>query len=63
MAAIEGLSGELTIILIAHRLSTVEKCDCIFELHQGKVIHQGNFQKLASSSETFQAYLSASGQS
>jgi ABC-type multidrug transport system fused ATPase/permease subunit len=63
MAAIDGLSGELTIILIAHRLTTVEKCDCIFELHQGKIIHQGKFQKLASSSETFQAYLSASGQS
>lgn len=61
MAAIEDLSGELTIILIAHRLTTVEKCDCIFELHQGKVIHQGKFQELASSSKTFQAYLSVSG--
>ncbi|MGD1906271.1 MAG: ABC transporter ATP-binding protein [Leptolyngbyaceae cyanobacterium] len=63
MAAIEDLSGELTIILIAHRLTTVEKCDCIFELHQGKVIHQGKFQELASSSKTFQAYLSVSGKS
>jgi ABC-type bacteriocin/lantibiotic exporter with double-glycine peptidase domain len=44
MAAIDGLSGQLTIILIAHRLTTVEKCDCIFELHQGKIIHQGKFQ-------------------
>jgi ABC-type multidrug transport system fused ATPase/permease subunit len=63
MAAIEALSGQLTIILIAHRLTTVEKCDCIFELYQGKVIHQGKFQTLSSSSETFQAYLSASSQS
>jgi ABC-type multidrug transport system fused ATPase/permease subunit len=41
MAAIEGLSGELTIILIAHRLTTVEKCDCIFELDQGSILITG----------------------
>jgi ABC-type multidrug transport system fused ATPase/permease subunit len=57
MAAIEGLSGELTIILIAHRLTTVEKCDCIFELNQGKVFNQGNFQELMARSATFRTYL------
>ncbi|NJN20411.1 MAG: ABC transporter ATP-binding protein [Leptolyngbya sp. RL_3_1] len=57
MAAIEGLSGELTIILIAHRLTTVEKCDRIFELCQGRVIHQGTFQELTTQSDTFRAYL------
>jgi ATP-binding cassette subfamily B protein len=57
MAAIEGLSGELTIILIAHRLTTVEKCDRIFELSRGRVIHQGTFPELITQSETFRAYL------
>ncbi len=57
MAAIEGLSGELTIILIAHRLTTVEQCDRIFELCQGRVIHQGDFQALITQSETFRTYL------
>lgn len=37
MAAIEGLSHQLTVILIAHRLSTLEKCDRIFQLDQGQV--------------------------
>jgi ABC-type multidrug transport system fused ATPase/permease subunit len=56
MAAIEGLSGELTIILIAHRLTTVEKCDCIFEMHRGTVINQGSFHKLKQESPSFKAY-------
>ncbi len=42
MAAISGLSGSLTLILIAHRLSTLRGCDRIFELAQGRVIRQGD---------------------
>jgi ATP-binding cassette subfamily B protein len=53
MAAIESLSGELTIILIAHRLSTVEKCDRIFELDQGQVVCSGTFEELLAHSRTF----------
>jgi ATP-binding cassette subfamily B protein len=40
MAAIEGLSHQLTVILIAHRLSTLEKCDHIFQLDQGQVCQE-----------------------
>ncbi|UJS05607.1 ABC transporter ATP-binding protein [Cylindrospermopsis raciborskii] len=40
MAAIEGLSHRLTVILIAHRLSTLEKCDRIFQLDQGQVCQE-----------------------
>ncbi|MBU6229337.1 MAG: ABC transporter ATP-binding protein/permease [Cyanobacteria bacterium REEB459] len=53
MAAVERLSGEVTVILIAHRLSTVEKCDLIIELEQGHVAAQGSYQDLLSYSETF----------
>ncbi|WP_219727062.1 ATP-binding cassette domain-containing protein, partial [Cylindrospermopsis raciborskii] len=42
MAAIEGLSHRLTVILIAHRLSTLEKCDRIFQLDQGQVCQEGD---------------------
>ncbi|OBU78095.1 ABC transporter ATP-binding protein [Cylindrospermopsis raciborskii S07] len=42
MAAIEGLSHQLTVILIAHRLSTLEKCDRIFQLNQGQVCQEGD---------------------
>ncbi|MGD1899323.1 MAG: ABC transporter ATP-binding protein [Phormidesmis sp.] len=46
MAAINGLSRQFTIVMIAHRLSTVEECDQIFELHQGKVVRTGTFKDL-----------------
>lgn len=55
MAAIEGLSGELTIILIAHRLTTVERCDQVIELHQGQVAAQGSYGELLSQSASFRA--------
>ena len=37
MKAIDGLSHELTMILIAHRSSSLEKCDYIYRLHQGRI--------------------------
>ena len=55
MAAIEGLSGELTIILIAHRLTTVERCDQVIELHQGQVAAQGSYGELLLQSASFRA--------
>ncbi len=35
MAAIDALGGKKTIILIAHRLTTVEKCDTIYRIENG----------------------------
>ena len=37
MEAIEGLSNDLTILMIAHRLSTVQRCDRVVELGHGAV--------------------------
>ncbi len=54
MAAIEGLGGQFTIILIAHRLSTVERCDLVVELHQGRVVAQGTYKELIARSASFQ---------
>jgi ABC-type multidrug transport system fused ATPase/permease subunit len=53
MAAINSLSQDLTIIMIAHRLTTVEKCDRIFEFSQGRVIHSGTYEELLEKSESF----------
>ena len=61
MAAIEGLSGELTIILIAHRLSTVERCDLVVELEQGRVVAQGRYQELMTRSASFQRMAGVEG--
>ena len=35
-----------TTIVIAHRMSTIEKCDKIFVLETGKVIEEGGFDEL-----------------
>lgn len=53
MAAINGLSHQLTIILIAHRLSTVENCDLVLELSHGQVVAHGNYQELMERSSSF----------
>ena len=35
--SIESLAGQKTIIIVAHRLSTLEKCDVIYRLNKGKI--------------------------
>ena len=45
--AIAGLSGEKTVIIIAHRLSTVRNCDRIVLLENGRVVDTGTFDELA----------------
>lgn len=47
MDAIDALHGTRTIILIAHRLSTLAKCDMIYQLECGKIVDSGSYQKLA----------------
>ena len=41
MQAVMALHGKKTIIIVAHRLSTVEKCDRLYELDQGRVVGEG----------------------
>jgi ABC-type multidrug transport system fused ATPase/permease subunit len=42
MEAVEGLSRELTIVMIAHRLSTVQRCDRLIHLERGDIRAQGS---------------------
>mgnify|MGYP001316912837 CR=1 FL=1 len=53
MNAIHNFSGQKTIIMIAHRLSTVKKCDIIFYLEKGELKAQGTYEELIKSSEGF----------
>ncbi len=53
MDAIEGLSSNLTILLIAHRLTTVRRCDTIVELEHGQVVAQGTYEQLLERSPSF----------
>lgn len=40
MEALAGLSRDLTLVMIAHRLSTVAHCDRVIELRQGVVLRE-----------------------
>jgi ABC-type multidrug transport system fused ATPase/permease subunit len=42
MEAVRALHGHKTILIVAHRLSTVEHCDTIIRLEQGRVTEQGD---------------------
>ena len=42
MKTIDGLNQELTIVMIAHRLSTLQHCDRIIDLAQGAVLLDGS---------------------
>ena len=53
MEAIHEFSGKKTIIMIAHRLKTVEKCDQIFFVDKGKVIDKGTYHELIKTNERF----------
>jgi ATP-binding cassette, subfamily B, bacterial PglK len=53
MNSIEGLKRNLTVLIIAHRMTTVRHCDIIVELNQGRVVAKGTFEQLLSSSPSF----------
>lgn len=46
MDAIHDFSGQKTIVMIAHRLKTVQKCDIIYLMDQGEIVDQGTYQEL-----------------
>lgn len=60
MTAIDGLDRGLTILLIAHRLTTVMNCDVIIELEHGKVASQGSYDELLTHSASFRQLAQAS---
>jgi ATP-binding cassette, subfamily B, bacterial PglK len=58
MATINELPGRLTLITVAHRLSTVEPFDRIYVLDAGRVVGTGSFTYLSQHSGKFQDLLS-----
>ena len=53
MEAIHDFAGKKTIIMVAHRLKTIQKCDNIFLMDKGQVIAQGTYQHLVKTNEVF----------
>lgn len=59
--SLEALQGKITIISIAHRLSTVKSAECLYLLEKGKIIGFGTFDELRSNSEYFRKLASLQG--
>ena len=53
MGAVHNLGHSKTIILIAHRLTTVRNCDQIFFLHNGQLVGKGNYSELIEKNTNF----------
>lgn len=51
--AIESLKGERTLIMIAHRLTTVKNCDKLYFMEEGKIVQEGTYNDLVSSNIRF----------
>jgi ATP-binding cassette, subfamily B, bacterial PglK len=55
MQAIGELSGKKTIVMIAHRLTTVRTCDSIFVMEDGRVVASGTYAELAADNAAFRS--------
>ena len=53
--AVEALSGEVTVVIIAHRLTTVRNVDQVIYLDQGKILGSGTFEFVRSQVPDFDA--------
>ena len=51
--AISNLNNDFTFIFIAHRISTIKKCDCIYEFKNGEIAAFGKYEDLICKSESF----------
>lgn len=58
MDSVHTLGKKKTIILIAHRLTTVRGCDTIFFLEHGRLVASGTYDELIASCESFKAMTS-----
>lgn len=53
MEAVNNLGNDITIIIIAHRLTTVRACDQIYLMQEGEIIANGTFDELLKYNESF----------
>ena len=51
--SIDGLKGQMTIVVIAHRLSTVRQADRILVLDEGRLLSSGSHEELMASSDLY----------
>ena len=57
MQSIDGLQSQKTLIIIAHRLSTVRNCSNIFFMKNGTLFDSGTFDELKNKNTEFKEML------
>ncbi|MDI9313916.1 MAG: ABC transporter ATP-binding protein [Hydrotalea sp.] len=57
---LETLKGQITVVMIAHRLSTLKGCDNIIFMKDGKIKNSGSFKELEDKDDEFRLYLQQS---
>ena len=58
--SISLLKGKITIILIAHRISTIKDADFIYVIDKGSILEKGNYLTLKNKKDSFFNYLISS---
>jgi ABC-type multidrug transport system fused ATPase/permease subunit len=53
MSGVKSLAGDRTLVIVAHRLTTVRDCDVIFLLEHGSVVASGTYDELVKTSKYF----------
>ena len=49
MSEVIGMRGQRTLLVIAHRLSTVQHCDRLYRLEAGRIVQEGSFEEVIGS--------------
>jgi ABC-type multidrug transport system fused ATPase/permease subunit len=57
--AVADLHGQKTMILVAHRLTTVRRCDVIFVFDRGSIVASGTYDQLLDGNEHFRAMVNS----
>ena len=53
VGSLTTLDSGLTVVIVAHRLSSLKGCDEIVEIREGRVAGRGSFESLLTTSDTF----------
>jgi ABC-type multidrug transport system fused ATPase/permease subunit len=53
MEAVNKMHGDKTVIMVAHRLSTLRACDRVYVIDQGRLVDEGTLESLRASSSAF----------
>ncbi len=59
LAAMESATRLKTLIIIAHRLSTVEPCDMVYLIDRGRIVDKGTYNELIEKNEQFRSMAKA----